>query len=93
MKARAELVEKSHPKLSARAQCALLGVARSTLDYVPAPERKDDPRLMRLMDEIYLVDPCIGTRRLVKLLQRDHGLAVNRKRLQRLHRKMGLETI
>jgi putative transposase len=48
---------------------------------------------MRLMDEIYLVDPCIGTRRLVEILERDHGQRVNRKRLQRLRRKMGLETI
>src|SRR5207244_2114249 len=49
--------------------------------------------LMRLMDEIYLIDPCIGTRRLVDLLKRDYGVLVNRKRLQRLRRKMGLETI
>jgi len=41
-------------------------------------------RLMRLMDKIYLIDPCIGTRRLVDLLKRDHGERVNRKRLQRL---------
>ena len=45
------------------------------------------------MDEIYLRDPCIGTRRLVRVLSRDHGVEVNRKRLQRLRREMGLETI
>ena len=68
-------------------------MARATLDYRPVPESEEDRRLMRLMDEIYLIDPCIGTRRLVKLMDRDHGLRVNRKRLQRLRRKMGLETI
>jgi len=93
MKGRSELVEKDHPKLSLRAQCELLKVARATLDYRPVPESGEDRRLMRLMDEIYLIDPCIGTRRLVSLLGRDYGVLVNRKRLQRLRRKMGLETI
>lgn len=68
-------------------------MARATLDYRPAPERASDRKLMRMMDEIYLVDPCLGTRRLVEILERDHAEQVNRKRLQRLRRKMGLETI
>ena len=93
MKGRAKLVEKDHPKLSLRTQCELFDVSRSTLDYQPVPENADDRRLMRLMDEIYLIDPCIGTRRLVTLLAEHHGEIVNRKRLQRLRRKMGLETI
>lgn len=90
---RAELVEKNHPKLSMRTQCELLEISRSSLGYRPAPERTEDLRIMRLMDEIYLIDPCVGTRRLVKLLERDHGLSPNRKRLRRLRHKMGLETI
>ena len=76
-----------------RTQCQLLGVARSSLDYVPKAEREDDVKVMRLLDEIYLRDPCLGTRRLVTVLARDHGLEVNRKRLQRLRRKMGVEAI
>lgn len=92
-KERAELVEKNHPKLSVRAQCELLEVPRSSLDYRPVGESEEDRELMRLMDEIYLIDPCIGTRRLVKVLERDHGRKVNRKRLRRLRREMGLETI
>ena len=93
MSGRLELVEKKHPRLSVRAQCELLGVARSTLDYEPAPERVEDERLKRLLDEIYLRDPCLGTRRLVTILERDHQEKVNRKRLQRLRREMGVEAI
>ncbi len=93
MSGRAELVEESHPHLSRRAQCELLGVPRSTLNYQPVSESAEDARLMRLMDEIYLRDPCLGTRRLVTVLERDHGEKVNRKRLQRLRRIMGMETI
>ena len=86
-------MERNHRQLSVRTQCELLGVVRSMLDYEPVPESEEDRRIMRIMDEIYLKDPCLGTRRIVTLLERDHGLKVNRKRLQRLRRKMGLETI
>lgn len=86
-------MDKTHPKVSVRRQCKLLGVTRSTLSYRVVEEREEDRRIKRLMDEIYLRDPCIGSRRLVTLLERDHGMAVNRKRLQRLRREMGLETI
>jgi putative transposase len=76
-----------------RKQAQLLGVARSTLAYRPVAEDAEDLRLKRLLDEIYLKDPCLGTRRLVKVLERDYGQTVNRKRIQRLRREMGLETL
>ena len=90
---RAELVEKNHPKLSVREQCRLLKVSRTALTYKPVEESAEDVRLMRVMDEIYMKDPCVGSRRLVTVLERDHGVKVNRKRVQRLRRKMGIETI
>ena len=68
-------------------------MARSALAYKPVPERKEDQQLKRLLDEIYLRDPCLGTRRLVSLLERDYGLKVNRKRLRRLRTEMGQEAI
>lgn len=93
MKGRAGLVDYKHPKLSLRTQCELLSVSRSSLDYVPVPRLAVDLKIMRMMDEIYLRDPCIGVRRVVQLLERDHALCVNRKRVQRLRREMGIETI
>ena len=76
-----------------RTQCELLGVSRSSLDYVPVAEARENVRIKRLLDELYLRDPCLGSRRLVTVLERDHGLLVNRKRLQRLRREMGIEAI
>ena len=64
----------------------MLDIARSTLDDWAAAESAEDRRITRLVDEIYLRDACLGTRRLVTVLERDHGLVVNRKRLQRLGR-------
>jgi putative transposase len=93
MKDRSELVDKKHPALSVRKQCGLLGVARSSLAYEPVAESPEDLRIKRLLDETYLIDPCLGSRRLVTVLERDHGIKVNRKRLQRLRREIGHEAI
>ena len=76
-----------------RKQCNLLEVPRSTSDYVAKPESALNLRIKRLLDELYLIDPCLGTRRLVAILKREHDIKVNRKRLQRLRREMGLEAI
>lgn len=76
-----------------RRQCELLDVARSSVDYQPVAESEEDRRIKRTLDEIYLIDPCLGSRRLVTILKRDYGLKVNRKRVQRLRREMGLEAI
>jgi len=57
------------------------------------PEDPEDIRIKRLLDEIYMVDPCLGSRKLATVLQRDHGVDINRKRVQKLRREMGHEAI
>jgi putative transposase len=86
-------VDKNHPEISMRKQSILLGVARSSITYKPVDEDPEDLRIKRLLDEIYLKDPCLGNRRLVTVLERDHGVKMDRKRLARLRREMGQETI
>ena len=93
MKDRIELVDPHHPSLSLRRQCALLSVPRATLAYQALPEAAEDLAIKRILDELYLEDPCLGTRRLVTVLARDHAMLVNRKRVQRLRQEMGLEAI
>lgn len=93
MRDRIELVENAHPKISMRKQCALLAVARSSVDYQAAPAAPEDIRIKRLLDEIYMIDPCLGSRKLVTILARDHGIKVNRKRLRRLRKEIGHEAI
>jgi len=73
--------------------CKILGVARSALNYKPVEERGEDTRIIRILDEIYTMDPSIGSRRLPTVLERDYGIKANRKRIQRLRRKMGIGTI
>jgi putative transposase len=86
------LVESDHRELSVRRQCELLGLSRSSLYYQPAPKPPNNLRLMRLLDEEYTARPFLGSRRLTRWLI-EQGEAVNRKRVQRLLRLMGLEAI
>jgi putative transposase len=78
--------------LSKRRRCQLLAVARSTAYYRPGFLDDEDLALMRLIDEIHLQWPFYGSRRIRDELQaRDHN--VNRKRVQRLMRHMGLQAL
>src|SRR4051794_16154399 len=86
------LIEVDHPELSVRRQCALLGLNRSSLYYEPAGETPENLRLMRLIDEQYTARPFYGSRRMTRWLI-EQGEEVNRKRVQRLMRTMGLEAI
>jgi len=74
-------------------QCELLDLARSTYYYVPEPVSDEELQLMRLIDECYLALPFYGTRRIRDWLHDNHGLVINRKRIQRLRRLMGIETL
>jgi putative transposase len=78
--------------LSVRRQCELLGLNRSSLYYEPAGETAENLRLMRKIDEQYTACPFYGSRRMTAWLV-DQGEEVNRKRVQRLMRTMGLEAI
>lgn len=93
MRERSKLVDKGNPKVSMRKQCKLLAVARSSVDYQPVGESQEDLEFKRILDEIYLADPCLGSRRLVTVLERDYDRKVNRKRLCRLRREMGQAAI
>ena len=75
-----------------RRQCALLGLNRSSLYYEPAPETAENLRLMRRIDEQYTACPFYGSRKMTRWLVQQ-GEEVNRKRVQRLLRLMGLEAI
>jgi putative transposase len=78
--------------LSIAQQCELLGLARSSYYYEPVPESEENLLLMRLLDEQYTRTPFYGTRKMIAWLQ-TQGYEVNRKRVTRLLRMMGLEAI
>jgi len=86
------MLDSKHPGLSLTRQCNLLDINRSSVYYKPRPIRAEDLEIMKLIDEQYMKRPVCGSR-----CMRDHlekqGYKVNRKRVQRLMRLMGLEAI
>jgi putative transposase len=86
------MIDPDHKKLSLSRQCQMLNVSRSSIYYKPRPISAENLKYMRLIDEHYLNKPFCGSRGM-----RDHlrrlGYRVNRKRMQRLMRLMGLEPI
>jgi len=77
---------------SIRRQCELLQISRTAYYYEPCPETDENLALLRRLDELHLEHPVYGSRRLTVLLHRE-GRAVNRKRVSRLLRLMGIEAI
>ena len=89
---RLAMVNRGHPGLSVVKQCRLLQLSRSAVYYRPTPTNPLDLDLMAGMDRQYLKTPYYGSRRMTAWL-RTQGHQVNRKRVRRLMRAMGLEAI
>ena len=89
---REAVLDRRHSDLSIRRQCVLLGLARSGV-YRPRPAAdEDDLAVMRRLDELFLAHPFLGSRRMAAMLQAE-GRPINRKRVQRLMRLMGIAAI
>ena len=86
------MIEVHHPALSLRRQCELLGLNRATFYREPAGETPLNLELMRLIDAEYTRTPFYGYRKMAIRLQQQ-GYAVNPKRVRRLMRTMGLQTV
>jgi putative transposase len=79
-------LDRGHERLSVRRQCALLGLARSGVYRAP-PVHEDDAEAMRRIDALYTDHPFYGSRRIA------FELKMNRKRVQRLMRRMGITAL
>jgi putative transposase len=86
------MIDPHNKKLSLLRQCKVLRLSRSSIYYKPRPINPEDLELMRLIDEQYMKTPNYGSRSMTSFLRR-LGYRVNRKRIQRLMRLMGLEAI
>ena len=86
------MIDRTHPTLPVTRQCRILNVSRATVYRHPAAVSDADLELMALIDRQYLIRPFYGSRRMAAWLN-TQGHAVNRKRVQRLMRLMGLVAI
>jgi len=86
------VVDRHHPSLSIVRQCRLMDISRSGLYYQPKGISEEDLTLMKLIDRQYLAMPFYGARKITACLK-SQGQRVNRKRIRRLMRVMGLKAI
>jgi putative transposase len=89
---RRAMVGRENQGLPVSQQCRLLAVSRSSVYRKPAEVRAEDLAIMALIDRQYLVRPYYGSRRMAAWLE-SQGHLVNRKRVQRLMRVLGLVAI
>jgi putative transposase len=89
---RRALLDRDHSKLSIRRQCTLLGAARSSVYRQRQPANDNDLAVMRRLDELFTAWPFLGSRRMAAML-RVEGHRINRKRVQRLMRQMGIAAL
>ncbi len=87
-------IDTSHESLSIGRQCELIELPRSSYYRKSSRNKESDENLvlMRLIDTEYTKHPFYGSRKMRNYLRRQ-GFKINRKRVQRLMRKMGLQSI
>ncbi|MFB3116781.1 MAG: IS3 family transposase [Gammaproteobacteria bacterium] len=91
MTERKAMVDKSH-KLPINRQCQLLELSRSSFYYRGREVSESELQQMRQIDEIHTQRPFYGSRRIRDWFE-DQGISVNRKRIQRLMRLMGIQAL
>ena len=86
------MIDPNEPKLSIVRQCRLVNISRSSFYFEATGESLLNLKLMRLIDEQFLQTPFFGSRQMTRWLRR-RGHLVDRKRVRRLMRLMGLVPI
>ena len=86
------MVEHQAEALALSTQADLLSISRSSLYYQPVPPPPEEVALKHRIDELYTAHPFYGSRKLTILLA-EEGYPINRKRVQRYMREMGIHGV
>ena len=86
------MIDPAHPEFTIKRQCELLGISRSGYYYTPSPVDEVTLKLMSLIDIQYTKTPYYGTRRMCEYLK-SLGYKIDRKRVRRLYKLMGIVAI
>jgi putative transposase len=85
------MIDRKH-RLPVVQQCRILELSRSSVYYRPQPVSAADLALMRRIDELHLQYPFADSRMLRDILQLS-GVAIGRKHVAILMRRMGIEAL
>ena len=86
------LVECNNKEVPLTVQAALLSLNRTSIYYKPAPPSEEEIAIKHRIDEMYTQHPFYGSRRITVMLNREN-IHINRKRVQRYMREMGIAGI
>jgi putative transposase len=86
------LIERGDDALPLRTQADLFGLSRASLYYQPVPPSPEEVAIKHRMDALYTAHPFYGSRKLTVILN-EEGVLINRKRVQRYMREMGIAGI
>ena len=86
------MLDPADERLSIRRQCELVGVARSGFYRTAVPTDDAEFALMKRLDQLFTERPFYGSRRMTLQL-RHEGHSINRKRVQRLMRRIGIAAL
>lgn len=93
---RKDFVDRNNPHINVKRQAELLSINRTSV-YRQPPDQKpisdEDLFAMRRIDEIHTAHPTWGYRTITRILRRDDNLLINRKKVRRMMRDMGIYTI
>jgi putative transposase len=93
------MIEPDNARISVHRQCELIDLSRSTYYHQicckeeSKEEAAKEKLLLNQIDEIYIDKPFFGSRKISETLKNDYRLIVNRKSVQRLMRKLGIQAI
>jgi transposase InsO family protein len=90
---RLALVDRQAAALPLTEQAELLTLSRRSLYYRAVPPSAEEIAIKHAIDRIYTDQPSYGSRRIAVILERDYGMLVNRKAVQRDMREMGIAGI
>jgi len=85
------MIDRGH-ELSVTSQAEAVGIARSTVYYLPRAVSAANLEFMRQLDELHLEFPFAGARMLRRLLAAN-GSKVGRRHVKTLMRRMGIEAL
>lgn len=83
------MLDRNEKDITVKKQAELLEVNRTSVYYRPVQKGDPDIEIMHIIDEIYTRWPHYGYRRITKELQ-NRNIPINRKRVLRLMRCMGI---
>jgi len=86
------MVDRAASELPVSHQAELLGINRSSLYYKPVQPSQEEVAIKHRIDKIYTKFPYFGSRKIAQRLNAE-GVTINRKKVQRHMREMGIQAV